>query len=287
MLRSTHPLSQLLHWLDGQSKAVQFCLAAALLAITFYVDAVTGQELSLSVFYLVPVILATYALGSWWGLGFGLVAAVAERFLLAPPAIPPAMRTWNTAILLCVFAVVVWLVNTLKNTIQNAQHTARHDFLTGLLNRRAFEEHAQVELERCRRRGTPTSILYVDCDDFKQVNDSHGHREGDRVLQAIAESMKSNLRSTDILARLGGDEFAALLPDSGESQARAVAEKLQQELSRQLSQNGFSSTCSLGVAVFAAAPEDVETMIHRADELMYRVKESGKGAAQIDVFFGD
>lgn len=265
---------------------MQFAIAAFLLLLTAYTDAVTGPELSLSFFYVLPVLVAGFTLGPAYGLMFGLAAAVAERFVLAPHEFASLIRIWNTLVRVGTFAIIVWLITRLKHTMRAEKEAARQDFLTGLLNRRAFEERAEVELERCRRNGTPTAILYVDCDDFKQVNDTRGHREGDRVLQKIAESMKASLRSTDILARFGGDEFAAMLPDSGESQARAVAEKLHKALSEALDDNGYALTCSLGVAVFAAVPENLEAMIHRADELMYRVKESGKGAAQIDVFFG-
>lgn len=275
-----------MRWLNSQSRITQLGVALALLGLTCYVDAVTGTRISISFFYIVPVLLATFTLGPTYGLLLGLIAAFAERYVLAPSEFATSVRIWNTVVRLSTFAMFVWLVTLVKHAFAAEQAAARQDFLTGLLNRRAFEERAEVELERCRRSGCALSILYIDCDDFKTVNDNHGHREGDRVLQSMADAMKSNLRSTDVLARLGGDEFAALLPDSGESQARAAAEKLHAGVTDALSNCGHPLTCSLGVAVFAAVPDDVEAMIHRADELMYRVKESGKGAAQIDVFFG-
>lgn len=91
---------------------------------------------------------------------------------------------------------------------------AREDFLTGVLNSRAFYEMAQVEMARAARQDSPLSLAYIDLDDFKEVNDTLGHSTGDRVLQAVAATIMEDIRLTDAVARLGGDEFAILLSGS-------------------------------------------------------------------------
>jgi diguanylate cyclase (GGDEF)-like protein len=283
--RPNSRLYALLRWLGERDYTTRLGTVLLLLVATCVSDFRTGFAVSIGFFYVVTVLLASYLLGPVTAMTIAVVAALAERYFLVPHDFATTVRLWNTVTRVGTFSVIIWLVTQLKQAFAAEQAAARHDFLTGLFNRRAFEERAEIELERCRRRACPLSILYIDCDDFKSVNDLQGHHEGDRVLQRMAEAMRANLRSTDVMARLGGDEFAALLPDSGESQARAAAEKLHAGLAAALSDGNHSLTCSLGAAVFAAVPESVEIMLRRADELMYKVKSSGKGAAQIDVFF--
>ena len=103
---------------------------------------------------------------------------------------------------------------------------ARTDFLTGASNARAFYDQAQMEMSRLQRSGQPLSIAYIDLDNFKKVNDTRGHNEGDRVLKTVVETLKQTLRGGDFIARLGGDEFAVLLPSTNDEQSRALMKRL-------------------------------------------------------------
>lgn len=286
MRKRYHGVEKALSWLSHQPLVLRFFVSLAALAIVTFVDFITGQEISIAFLYMLPLLLATPTMGFLWGLFFATAAVACERFLLPVENFATSIQMWNTAVRLVNVVLVVWLLDALRHTLVAEREAARHDFLTGLLNRRAFEQAAEIELERCRRTGSPLSLLYVDCDEFKQVNDKFGHAHGDKVLQNIGQLMATHLRSTDAVARIGGDEFVALLPATGESQARAAAKKLHDELAKQLSNLNGGTTCSLGVAVFAAAPEGVDDLIRRADEVMYAVKADGKGAARVDVFFG-
>ncbi len=150
------------------------------------------------------------------------------------------------------------------------------DHLTGAANSRSFHEIAGREIERQKRFGRPLSIAYLDLDNFKAVNDTHGHETGGALLRGVAAVLKANTRATDVVARLGGDEFAVLFPETDEAAARAAAEKLRAALQEWMRGGGHLVTVSIGVATFAAPPAGVKEMVTLADELMYNAKRGGK-----------
>lgn len=157
---------------------------------------------------------------------------------------------------------------------------ARTDVLTGLSNRRDFYAHAERELARSRRFGTPLSLVMLDIDHFKQVNDRHGHAAGDEVLKTLSEVCRSVLRSTDIPARLGGEEFAILMPQTVPEQAVDIAERLRARLAGTpvAIRDGLavSFTVSIGVAPILDTDRNVDTMLGRADAALYEAKRNGR-----------
>ncbi len=108
--------------------------------------------------------------------------------------------------------IVVVILSTLKGVLEREKIFARKDFLTGIANRQAFFEFAGIEINRCRRHEYPLTVAYIDCDNFKAINDYFGHQTGDNLLMSVADILQKIIRATDIVARLGGDEFAVLLP---------------------------------------------------------------------------
>jgi len=184
--------------------------------------------------------------------------------------------TWNAAQQLGVFLVLSVVLDAFKKRLLDEQHAARTDPLTSLSNRRAFVEADWLELERGRRHGRPLSLLYIDCDDFKLVNDRFGHVAGDNVLSAVGGTLRQAVRGLDTVARLGGDEFGVLLPEVDGAGAVALAERLRLQLRETLAGRGDAVTFSIGVATFLRPPASVDEMILRADELMYEAKRSGK-----------
>jgi diguanylate cyclase (GGDEF)-like protein len=144
--------------------------------------------------------------------------------------------------------------------------------LTGALNRRAFLEAAERERLRAERRGEPLSVAYLDLDGFKEVNDRHGHQEGDRVLEDLADRVLQTIRGTDLFCRIGGDEFVLLLPDTGAREAAAVLQRARAAMA----DGGSPVTASVGIATFRIVPTGVAAMVEAADELMYRAKGRGK-----------
>jgi diguanylate cyclase (GGDEF)-like protein len=162
---------------------------------------------------------------------------------------------------------------------------SRTDGLTGLFNRRAFFEEIARRFHRLKREGKPAALIYVDLDNFKAVNDVHGHQTGDEALLAVRDMMLQHTRPIDLIARLGGDEFAIWLEAAEE---RIAIKRCQDMLEAAKGLDRYSGApekplgCSLGVAVFDGGEgETIEELIARADKAMYQVKRTGKGAFHI------
>lgn len=166
----------------------------------------------------------------------------------------------------------------LKESLQNEKSLSRIDFLTQAANKRAFYEALEVESRRARRYRRPMTLVYLDVDNFKQVNDTLGHFAGDELLLTVAATMKACLRETDIVARLGGDEFAVLLPETGEQAAAIAISKFHPRLNEVVRQCGWPVSFSIGSVTFLAPLDSAEQMVQRADQLMYQVKHSGKNS---------
>ncbi len=168
---------------------------------------------------------------------------------------------------------------TEKKTLQNELHRlATSDVLTGASNRRHFFECAEILFAEASSSGRPLSFLLLDIDDFKKINDKHGHQMGDRVLQRVAHCGAYVLRRDDLFGRIGGEEFAAIFPNCDAQQARQVAERLQREVQRlQFSNDGetFGVTISQGITVLGEGDE-LDDLYARADAAMYQAKRQGK-----------
>jgi diguanylate cyclase (GGDEF)-like protein len=168
--------------------------------------------------------------------------------------------------------------------MRELQRQAHHDPLTGLKNRRRFEEDLHVELARSRRERTNGALLMLDLDNFKNVNDTMGHPVGDRVIEGIAEVLRGRMRETDILARLGGDEFAIVLPRCSPQEAEAVASAIANAIRQHDSQSDGVPpiTASIGIAMFGAGTAaNSESVMSDADAAMYRAKDSGRDAVRL------
>jgi len=155
------------------------------------------------------------------------------------------------------------------------EHVATVDGLTGLRNRRWLDDAFARQVARAARTGQALSVLMIDVDHFKRLNDEHGHRAGDVVLRDVAQTLASGLRPVDLLARYGGEEFAVLLPGLGSQTAIAVAERLRQAVEAGRAQDRPGATVSVGVASLCA-DESLPAILGRADAALYRAKQSGR-----------
>ena len=151
---------------------------------------------------------------------------------------------------------------------------AATDPLTGLKNRRAFDNRLQTELAVVKRRGTPLSLLMLDVDHFKQINDSFGHDAGDTVLVTIAQALSNSARLVDAVARVGGEEFAVILPNTHAQAAQEVAERMRIAVA-QSSDLAQPTTISIGVATLQDQ-EDANSLYARADAALYTAKKTGR-----------
>ncbi len=247
---------------------------AVALSLTIAVlDWLTPPEISLAAFHIVPVFLVAWRVGR--GAGFALAIPDGLSWLLSDDLqrsapFPLRLAFWGLVVKVAFFGVIALLVSLLRTSRDRARSEARRDPLTGVLNRRALYEAADGELARARRTGQPTTVAYVDVDDFKRVNDRFGHDAGDAVLRSVAGTLVASLRETDTVARLGGDEFAVLLPGTDLPAARALVAALADSLSRALGQTGTATGCSIGLAALGA--EGLDEALRAADGEMYRAK---------------
>ncbi len=228
-------------------------------------------------------------------------------WLLAVPCLCAAAAAWHRALTaflssaqlsneaaasigLDVRAALVYLVVALAlhatlvslvvgRLLAELRHKARHDSLTGLLNRRAMEEAIRAQMQRGRRTGEPHSLLMLDLDHFKSINDRFGHAAGDLVLQHVATMLQANVRKIDQVARVGGEEFLVLMPGASMDTARPAAERLREQLaadSAQFEGVNVSISVSIGIAQWADHSEELSRLLIRADAALYHAKAQGR-----------
>jgi diguanylate cyclase (GGDEF)-like protein len=176
--------------------------------------------------------------------------------------------------------IFVWSRN---ERMEELERQASEDSLTGLANRRRFEEDLAAAMARSRRDGLTGALLMLDLDRFKRVNDAHGHPAGDRLIKEVAETLRRRTRASDSLARLGGDEFAVILPRCSREEARIAAEAIAEEVRGHHPQEGFDPvTVSIGVSIFGEDPRtSVATVVSEADAAMYTAKDEGRDGVRM------
>jgi diguanylate cyclase (GGDEF)-like protein len=179
--------------------------------------------------------------------------------------------------------LTIFIINVIQNIIGELQRRlvaqAITDPLTGAFNRRHMQDRLEEALEISRRRPAPASLLIIDIDHFKRVNDEHGHKAGDAVLQGLVSVIRKRARAVDLLFRMGGEEFVLLLPDTAEDDAFAVADSLRLAIADAPLLEGAAVTVSIGVG--AASPTDsVASWLKDVDYAMYAAKRAGRNTVR-------
>lgn len=278
---------QLDKWFARQSSSFKGLAVILMIGLVAWLDFITGYELSFSIFYLFPVVLAGWYVGkkfaclvsvisavNWLVLDYGSGRVYSNIFI----------PFWDAFVRLVFFLVVMMLVTRLKSLLAYQEVLAELDGLTGLYNARAFREKCAALFPLAVRNKHAATLAYIDLDDFKGINDSLGHSTGDQVLQAVADTLRQRLRSSDLCARLGGDEFSVLLPETDEAGAKAFFTELHASLCQMAERHQWPIGFSIGVAVFPRPDNNFDQAVRQADQLMYAVKHAGKNNVRFQVF---
>lgn len=260
-------------WIEQASERVLLGSALGLVVLIGLADWLTGPEIAASIFYLIPV--AVVAWRGWRATAAGLSLLSAATWLAADVGAGqfyshPAIPYWNASVRLGFFITVAITLVSLREALDRERALARTDPLTGLHNMRSFLELSTVASERARRHRDAYSILFIDINGFKAINDGSGHAAGDAVLIEVAHKLKQRLRRTDLLARAGGDEFVVLLERTTASAAERLADELRTHVTASAADQRVS--LSIGVAESTTADGDVEAVLRAADQAMYRSK---------------
>jgi len=266
---------------DAPRNQKAFAVLGSLLLslLIVYVDYLSGLEVHLTALLLIPVYFASWYGGFRYGIS---ISFLCSSSLLIDPLLERKIYPhlwevfWNIVALFIFFVAFNYLLIRLKRELDHTRELARTDNLTGLLNARAFFELAEQERAQAVRYGRPLSLCFLDLDNFKQVNDKLGHMIGDELLRIVAETLRKEVRKSDVVVRLGGDEFAVLFPETGPEVADTVVPKLHSAVNLAVQQRGWAVTPSFGTATFYEVPGTVNDMLHHADQVMYEAKREGK-----------
>ena len=224
----------------------------------------------------------TFTVAGVPGTSWRLVIAVPDSRLFVSISGWSHRLPWIVFALVSVLAVaLLFVVARLMALSERMANSARTDALTGLANRRAVSEHLTRATARARRTGRPVSVLMIDLDRFKETNDRYGHRAGDRVLRAVANSMREALRGEDIYGRWGGDEFIVVLPDTDEEEAAGAAERLQEHAeTADLLDIGLPGGVPMSIGTATRTVTTPEDLVQEADFALYQQKAARRSAAR-------
>lgn len=252
-------------------------------AAVAYFHSRIGWEISFSILYLIPIGVSAWVLGRAGGVALSILSAGAWWYANRNSPVDPEMiRYWNGFVRLMLFFIVSELLFGLRAALERERALARTDPLTGLANSRSFTEIAEREIAVARRTGRSLSVIWIDLDGFKLINDQLGHAAGDQVLAQVGAALRRSTRRTDLAARVGGDEFAILLPETDMTGTRVIMEKIVAGVAENVIVDGSSISMSVGAIACDESLPELDEILHRADALMYEVKRAGKGATRIE-----
>ena len=277
-------------WLSRWSRASALALSAGAVfvvgALNGGVAVLVGYDFVATAFYVVPVGFAAWVAGASAGVALAILAGavkVGVTWWLSHAAIRPWALLLDFVLELLVFLGAALPFAMLRWHLERERQLSCTDPLTGIGNHRAFEDAVRREVVRGERKATPLSLVYIDLDRFKELNDSLGHPVGDRLLRIVGDALGASVRAADSAARVGGDEFAVLLPDTGPGACRLVVTRIRERLKNTVRAAGFWNTFSVGAVTFEGPPEDAADAVAAVDRAMYQVKRRGRDGVHYEV----
>ncbi len=275
--------------MESLSKLPQLLLitvASLMVVLAGILNHTAGPELSSTIFYLIPIVLVTWFTRRSVGFIFSIFCALMwliSDLTSGATYLKSDIPYWNGVARLSSFFILTFILSALKDTLRQEKEFSRTDFLTGTRNRRFFIELLNTEIHRTHRYGRPFTVVCIDLDNFKMVNDCFGHSTGDRILRLVAGTLQENIRATDTVARLGGDEFAILMPETGRSVAAMILRRVRKINLDIMRMNNWPVTLSMGAATFTSPPSTVDEALRKKDRLMYAAKNSGKNSIRYEI----
>ncbi|MEZ0325187.1 MAG: GGDEF domain-containing protein [Fimbriimonas sp.] len=255
------------------------CLGAILL-----LHGMSGWHSALLPLYVLPVWVATHFDGLRSGaILVGLCAGAASFFHWKTGNANTIAEVIFSALLSSLtFGVMLVVMGWMRSLVNENKELAQRDPLTGLLNRRALTDLATRAIGRCLRDNQPLIVVAIDCDGFKQLNDTHGHKAGDHVLRILAGVLDKQTRDTDMVARTGGDEFLIVLRGVEAPVAKQILQRIESEFEHAVRVAGYECSVSMGMAVMEEESATIESLIDSADQAMYVGKERKKSKAYLN-----
>lgn len=265
-------LERVVGWIDN-APLRHLTLATGVLALAVMAaDWGLGRDISSSFFYVIPVGLASWRGGRLVAVAGSAIAAGAWLLLdiAGPIRYSVMISVWNSVVRFAFFATIALLLVGLKGALRRYEELSDSDPLTGLLNRRALETLMDREFARSSRTGAELTVVVIDLDDFKGINDTRGHAAGDESLRRVATALQGSVRTTDIVARTGGDEFVLVITGD-QPAATTVLDRFHERLTS----DGDAPSCSIGAVTTVWA--DKAAALLEADRNLYEAKQAGKG----------
>jgi len=268
-------------YIERMDKRLLSVLIVGLVLLIFWGDYLVGPLAPFTHFYIIPIIIAALFLDRTSAKLVTILATIlGTPFLQQAEANYTPFQLWfNLFSDGTIFFTVLVLTTYLKKLIDELKIQANYDYLTNACSRRFFIEVSNVELANSFREKHPAVVVYIDLDNFKEVNDMFGHHVGDNLLINVATSIKANLREGDLLGRMGGDEFAILIQNTTKDQADAFIYRIKENLMSSIARFNTKVTFSFGVVIYNADKKtSIDSLLTLADSAMYSVKHSTKNS---------
>lgn len=267
-------------------RQIIFLFLCSLIVVAFgFMDHYTGRELTFFQFYLIPVSLAGWYAGRWPGFLIAVASTltwgIVDNWGGNPYSIP-VIAYWNAFSRMTIFILAAYVIDKNRHQLDLQTRLAQLDGLTGAFNARHFIHLLNTEIHNEYHKNGELTLVYIDLDNFKQVNDSLGHSAGDDALASVVQIIGKHIRNTDRIGRMGGDEFALLLPNSSQNAARSAVDRLRTSLVEGMQSKGLPITFSIGVVTCSNIQFTGDEIIKKADNLMYKVKQTTKNGVMYE-----
>jgi diguanylate cyclase (GGDEF)-like protein len=268
--------------LNTLPKAVVMGISVILILVIGTVGYSFTAPVSLLIFYLIPVVIATWFVG----LRPGVLAAVLSAIAIAYGQWVPsqlALSLWNGGVAGVVGCVVADLIHRIKISSEIERQLSRTDASTGAINRRFFMELLEAEFNRAERYRFPLTMVYIELDNLAEINQRLGYQKGDELLYQFVELLSEALRANDVVARLSNDEFAMILPQTNDTQAQQVFTRILPDLKTALEAQEVPIECIFGVMTFLEMPEEFTIINDEASKFLKQIKASGQSRLAFEV----